>query len=259
MHFISFTLDHKMRSRMLLCALIFAGTLAVALIIAPCLLKGSEEETRLTDISEIVRRMEAYSRHFKESMPGYASSRSCHVEYTGIMKKSADMIARVTYSPRSGKSFEVKSESGSKLLRNKVLRKILESEVEAAQPSKQKDSAITPENYEFRLIPGENPLDSDCYVLEVKPRKKAKFLFIGKIWIDGKDFAITRLEGRPAVNPSWWTTKATILHTYRKVGDFWMHDTNESTSEIRIGGRAILKIHYEEYKFENMPAFSAWR
>jgi hypothetical protein len=236
----------KIPSRLLLCALIFAGAL-------PGLLKGSEEEGRLTDTSEIVRRMQAYNRRRVESLQGYTGNRSYHVEYSGIVKKSADMAVRMTYSSQGGKSFKVKSESGSKFLRNRVLRKIFESEVAAAQPATRQESAITPENYEFRLLPGENPPGGDCYVLEATPRKKEKFLFVGKIWVDGRDFAITRIEGRPVVNPSWWIRQATIVHTYRKVGSFWLHNTNESTSMIRIGGKAILRIRYEEYELENTP------
>jgi hypothetical protein len=194
--------------------------------------------------------MQEYTLRRMESVQGYVSHRSYHVEYAGVVKKSADMAARMTYSSQGGKSFEVKSESGSKFLRNRVLRKILESEVAAAQPSTRQESAITPENYVFRLLPGENPTDSDNYVLEAIPKKKAKFLFVGKIWVDRKDFAITRVEGKPAVNPSWWIKQASILQTYRKVGDFWMYDTNESTSKIRIGGKAILRIRYEEYDYQ---------
>ena len=207
----------------------------------------------MTDTEEILRRMQAYNARRTQFVHGYTGNRTYHVEYTGIVNKSADMAARMIYAPSGEKRFEIQSESGSKLLRNRVLRKILESEVEAARSSSRDESAINPNNYSFRLLPNDNSPNNDCYILEAIPRRKSKFLFIGKIWVHSCDFAIVRIEGRPAVNPSWWINKATILQTYRKVGDFWLNDTNESTSGIRIGGKAVLRIRYLEYDLDTEP------
>ncbi len=62
----------------------------------------------------------------------------------------------------------------------------------------------------------------NCYVLEVTPKRKNKYLYNGKIWVDAKDFAVTHVEARPAVNPSFWISGTDIEHRYEKVGDFWL-------------------------------------
>jgi hypothetical protein len=86
------------------------------------------------------------------------------------------------------------------------------------------------------------------YVLTVEPKNKSKYLYRGKVWIDGTDFAVTRIDAEPAQNPSFWTKKNDIHHEYTKVGDFWLPKRNESVSYIRLGGRATLTIDYDNYR-----------
>ncbi len=203
----------------------------------------------LTESTEIVERMLQYAQWRDASLAGYTNIREYHVEYQGIIDKKADMVVRMIYTSPDEKQVEVISESGSKLLRNRVLRRILESEIEAEQNSNRQESAIHPDNYSFRPIAPEPALEDDCYILEAVPKKKTKFLFEGKIWIDRKDFAIVRIEGKPAKKPSWWIEETSITHTYRKVGGFWLHSSNESHTKVRlVGGRALLTIRYGDYE-----------
>ena len=51
-------------------------------------------------------------------------------------------------------------------------------------------------------------------------RLKNKFLYRGKIWVDAKDFAVVRIEGEPAKNPSIWIKKTEIAHLPVKVDNF---------------------------------------
>ena len=100
------------------------------------------------------------------------------------------------------------------------------------------------------------PLDSpacwpdtdEFYVLDAQPRSKNKFLFRGHIWVNARDFAITRVEGEPAVNPSWWTVKTDFNRRYQKIGDFWLPESNESETKVRILGTAVLSIEYRDYQ-----------
>ena len=85
------------------------------------------------------------------------------------------------------------------------------------------------------------------YILQVEPRTKDKFLYRGRIWVDATDFAVVRLEARPAKNPSFWTRNTDIVQVYTKVSDFWLPAPNRSVSTIRIGGLAELSIEYKDY------------
>jgi hypothetical protein len=86
------------------------------------------------------------------------------------------------------------------------------------------------------------------YVLAVEPRRKDKFLYEGRIWIDAQDFAVVRLEAKPAKNPSFWTRSSLIEQVYTKVGQFWLPLRNHSVSAVRLGGTADLTIQYKDYR-----------
>jgi hypothetical protein len=85
-------------------------------------------------------------------------------------------------------------------------------------------------------------------VLDARPQSNNKFLFRGRIWVDAKDFAIIRVEGEPAVNPSWRTEKTDFQRHYRKIGDFWLPESNESKTKVRVFGTAVLTIDYRDYQ-----------
>jgi hypothetical protein len=94
----------------------------------------------------------------------------------------------------------------------------------------------------------ESSPDGGRYILDLVPRLKSKFLYRGKIWVDDKDFAVVRIQGEPAVNPSFWIKKTSIEHTYAKMGEFWLPVENRTESLIRLGGVAHLSIEYKDYK-----------
>src|ERR1700677_1189781 len=104
------------------------------------------------------------------------------------------------------------------------------------------------DNYSFELVGYERSNAGWQYVLQVSPKSRNKYVFRGKVWVDGIDFAVTRIEAEPAQNPSFWTKKNEIHHEYMKVGGFWLPARNESVSDIRLGGRATLTIEYRDYR-----------
>ncbi len=86
-------------------------------------------------------------------------------------------------------------------------------------------------------------------MLNVEPKVESRFLYRGKIWVDGHDFAVTRIEAQPARNPSFWTTKSLIHHTYQKVDNgFYLPKENKTVTSVRLGGVATLTIEYQSYQ-----------
>jgi hypothetical protein len=111
----------------------------------------------------------------------------------------------------------------------------------------QRRSALSDDNYRFTMIGYESGLSGATYVLKVEPRRKDKYLYRGRIWVDAEDYAVMRLEAEPAKNPSFWTKKAQIEQVYIKVGAFWLPAYNHSVTAIRLGGHAELSIDYKDY------------
>lgn len=184
-----------------------------------------------------------------QALHAYEGTRTYRAEYQGFPgTRSAEMVVNVKYLSPGSKEFSIQSVTGSKVIIDRVFKKLLQAEKEALAPEIQRRSALTEDNYRFTLIGYESEGSGATYVLEVEPRTKDKFLYRGRIWVDAEEFAIVRLEAEPAKNPSFWTKKAEIVHVYRKVGDFWLPAHNRSISAIRLGGQAELTIDYEDYQ-----------
>ena len=229
--------------------------IAVLASLLACLPSVAQETTPATPLNadQIIAHVVEMNGVRAKALENYSSIRSYHLECHCLSHKKADMIVRVDYQAPNKKDFTIVSESGSASVRNKVFKKLLEAEQESTQPENQQRSAITSENYTFALVEDQKTEAGEVYVLNAQPRTKNKFLFRGRIWVDAKDFAITRVEGEPAVNPSWWTVKTDFKRSYQKTGEFWLPELNESTTKVRIFGTAVLTINYGDYELTKIP------
>ena len=125
---------------------------------------------------------------------------------------------------------------------------MVQSEKEAVSEENQSHVALNRDNYNFVLNGHETTPAGSFYILSVEPRTNNKLLYRGRIWVDSEDFAVARIEGAPAKNPSFWTKETKIVQVYTKVGDFWLPASNRSTSAIRLGGQANFTIDYQNYQ-----------
>jgi hypothetical protein len=152
--------------------------------------------------------------------------------------REAEMTVEATYDRPSSKEFKVLSQSGSKLVVNRVFKKLLDGEKEAAQPAMSAKTQLNRDNYTFEFVRYEPSKTGGQYVLRVNPKSNSKYVYRGQVWVDGTDFAVTRIEAE----------KSEIHHEYTKVLDFWLPAKNESVSYIRLGGHATLTIEYKDYR-----------
>lgn len=229
------------------CALWSLTTLLLLLFRAPLSGQQVAASAPLT-ADEVIRHVMEKNDERTRGLEGYSSLRSYHLECHCVSHKKADMLIRVDYIAPDRKVFTVVSESGSDTVRNKVFKKLLEAEQESMREENQRRTAITPENYTFQLLDYEKTDTDEFYVLDAQPLSKNKFLFRGRLWVNAKDFAITRVAGEPAVNPSWWTVKTAFTRSYQKIGDFYLPESNQSETKVRIFGTAVLTIEYREYQ-----------
>lgn len=200
--------------------------------------------------AQIVSSMQDHNQARAAALKHFHSVRHYSVEYRGYSAKvAAQMEVEADYDAASGKTFHIVSQSGSKLLVDKVLKRLLESETDA---QKQHSTDLTPANYSFRLAGEEDVAGRPAYILEVAPLTDNKYLYRGKIWVDAADFALARIEAEPAKNPSFWISSTAIHHRYEKTGSFWLPAQNESDTNVRVGGKAVLRIDYGKY--EVMPS-----
>jgi len=196
-------------------------------------------------VSNLVRR----NAERAEALRSFHSTRHYELNYRGFpVNKDGSMVVDAQFDAPTNKEFKIVSEEGSRLILDRVLHKLLEAEKEATTPENRDRVALTPANYDFTLVGSENMPSGPAYVLQVEPKTHNKFLYRGRIWVDGRDFAVVRIVAQPSKNPSWWIKQSDIEHTYRKVGDFWLPEKNHTITQVRIGGRSELTILYNDYK-----------
>jgi hypothetical protein len=219
-------------------------------LLAACIPAVAQQATVSAPLSadEVMRRVVQMNEHRAKALEGYSSIRRYHLECRCVSHKKADMVVRAEYEAPNKKVFTIVSESGSGTVRSRVFKKLLEAEQESMREENQQRSAITPQNYTFELADYQKIGGNEFYVLEARPLTKNKFLFRGRIWVDAKDFAIAQVDGEPAVNPSWWTMKTDFTRSYQKIGSFWLPESNESETKVRILGSAFLTVEYAEYQ-----------
>jgi hypothetical protein len=157
------------------------------------------------------------------------------------------MLVQVQGDPDGTKHFEVVSEEGWKAAHKHVLRKMLESESETSHPEARAKARINPENYDFTFAGTEVIDGRTAYVLEVSPKRKEKYLFRGRIWVDAEDYALARAEGQPAKNPSFWTKSTHFVQIYHKNGPLWFPRSTQSVTEAHIFGATDVNIEYFDY------------
>jgi hypothetical protein len=199
--------------------------------------------------TQVVDNLIAMNLRRSQALHSYEGSRTYRVEYRGFPHTvNAEMVVDVRYRAPGIKEFTIRSSTGSKLIIDKVIRKLLQAEEDALSADTQQRTALSRENYDFTMAGYESTPSRSMYVLFVEPRTKSKFVFRGRVWVDADDFAVVRLEAEPAKSPSFWTKSSQIEQSYIKVSDFWLPERNHSISSIRLGGRAELTIEYQKYR-----------
>ena len=159
----------------------------------------------------------------------------------------AEMVVSMQFVPPSTKTFSTVTANGVGWIHRRVFMGLMHAEQEAAGGAEQAASAISTRNYDAQLIGSDRVGDREAYVLALTPRRRDKYLFAGKVWIDKEDLAVARIEGEPARSPSFWVIRAPFVRQYQRIDRFWLPKRDETHSQIRFAGEYILQIDYDDY------------
>jgi hypothetical protein len=197
----------------------------------------------------IVARLMEKNAERQRELESYTSERTYRVDYHGTGGEHyGELVVDVQYGEQGNKRLTVVSESGSKLICERVLRRMVETEQEASEKSNRMQMMLSPANYTFELLGQEVTSGVPSWVLQVSPKTENKLTYRGRIWVSEDDFAVVRVQGEPAKNPSWWINHASFDWQYEKHGKFWLPEKSVAVSHVRIGGEAKLTIEYGSYR-----------
>jgi outer membrane lipoprotein-sorting protein len=165
---------------------------------------------------------------------------------------AAEMTVQTVYRRGSGKSYTILSESGSEFIRNHVLRTLLDNEKNLNLPGIVEHSWFTSANYEMQLKPGGIQLldGRECFVLAIKPRRKATNMILGTLWVDAKDGSIVQIVGTATQSPSIFTGPAQVMRQYASIQSFAMATQARAVSDSFLLGRTTVTIDYRDYQIQ---------
>jgi outer membrane lipoprotein-sorting protein len=195
---------------------------------------------------DIIAKMLERNRLRNEQLQRYSAVRT-YVIRNLEGKLAAQAVVRVDYEAPDKKTFNTTSEKGSGIVRHLVFDRLIQSEGETSAGREHHNSAITAANYTFLLEGEEEVGPYHCFVLEATPKRKDKYLFEGKIWIDAGDFAVVKIAGHPAKKPSFWINRADFARQYQRIDGFWLPYRDETSVEVKLYGRRVFTVDHQQY------------
>ena len=205
-----------------------------------------EPSPRDIDETKLFSELLAHNEIRNAALAGYSEERTYAVtEMTG--KVRAEESGRMEYRAPDKKTFVTTSESGSRLVRRMAFKPLITNEIEAASAKEHHDSAITPANYTLELLGEQQVGPYRCFVARALPKRRDKYLFEGKVWIDSQDYAVVRIAGHPARKVSFWIEQVDFVREYQKVDGFWLSSKDETFVKVRMYGEKVLTIDHDNY------------
>jgi hypothetical protein len=146
------------------------------------------------------------------------------------------------YAPDTGFDYEIREEGGAGVIREKVLRAVLEGEREIVSQGDTARSSLARANYNFQP----NGVDDDGLAnVLLSPRRKEPVLVDGTMFLQPGDGNLVRLEGRLSKSPSFWVKNVDIVRKYERIAGVVVPVVLESKAQVRLlGGAATLRMTY---------------
>lgn len=238
-----------------------AGGLVLLGVVWTAGARTQAQELAAPSADEIAARLMEKNAERQAALGSYTSERTYRVEYNGTGgEHHGEIVVHAEYLGAGQKRLTVVEESGSKVICERVLRKMVESEQEASEKANRIQSTLSPANYNIELVGQESMDGVRAWVLRVSPKEESKFTYRGRVWVSEDDYAVMRIQGEPAKSPSWWISRASFDWRYQRYGEFWLPEKSVASSHVKIGGDARLTIEYGTYQVvakDEKPATTA--
>ena len=201
---------------------------------------------------EILARIESETNRRHALLQEYSVSRQYTLQNLRFGKQAAVAVL-MSYRQVDGERYTVLTRSGSDML-NGIVDKVLASEVGESLPLANARHQITAANYRVRLLGTEVAGGRGCYVVELAPRIKSRFLIVGKAWVDADSYAVVRIEGQFAASISMLVGAPRISEEFIEVNGFWLPGHVRSVTSSFLLGPTALDILFSNYQFERDSA-----
>jgi hypothetical protein len=203
-----------------------AGLLALAIPLGAGN-KSSLEEAAMEKFLARPLRPHPYRAHRHLEASGWGQRGWLHVE--------------TDFTLARGFHYEVTAEGGSRSIRARVLRPLLEEERRLVAEGRSDVVAISTRNYRF----SPKGLAEGLVIVEMSPLRKDRALINGRLFLKPETGDLVRAEGRLARSPSFWLARVDVVRTYRRINGVVVPVRLESNARLRLPGRSILVMTYD--------------
>lgn len=180
-------------------------------------------------------------------LAGYSDQTVMVADLPDTRQKGEYELQRSYAAPNSLKFKPLKYE-GDNFVKNNVLVRLLQSEVDHTMKQEGPLTAINSTNYKFSLKATDSLDGRTVYVYNVKPHKKRVGLFKGKIYIDASSGTLLRAEGSMVKSPSIFIRKMEFVQDYADIAGFMLPIHIHSVAKVRVIGRTIVDIFHRDYQ-----------
>ena len=182
-----------------------------------------------------------------DTQPAYRAERRLEAE-TGSRRGWVQAIT--AYSPDTGLRYEVTAEGGSKFIRDKVLRAVLDGEREVFAKGEASRSSLAPANYTLMA----NGVEGEGLVnVLLTPLRRERVLVAGSMSLRASDGDLVCLKGRLAKSPSFWVRHVDIVRHYERIGGATMPVALDSKAQLRPFGSAVMRMTYRYLEINGRP------
>lgn len=183
----------------------------------------------------------------EEPLTQYRAYRRMHAQCDRVDREGW-LEAWTEYDER-GFRYQIVSERGSDIVRNKVLKAVLRREQELIAKGEDGRGALTPSNYEFE----DGTVENGNRYVTLKPKRKDVLLVDGRMVLsqDGRD--LLRVEGRMAKNPSFWTSLVNVIRHYARLDGVRVPVAIESVAKVKFVGVSRMDVRYEYETINGRP------
>ena len=147
-------------------------------------------------------------------------------------------------------TFDVTSESGSSLIRRRVLWAALEAEQSSQSPSTRDQAALNEANYEFFAL---SAVPQRLLKLDIKPRRRHVMLVEGALFFDEESADLVRIEGELSKRPSFWTRRVHVVREYQRIDGVHVPVLMRSTADVLVSGESTFSMTYEYAEINGQP------
>jgi hypothetical protein len=221
------------------------------LLVAGALSQGPVADSATSSGDEIIARVEIENVRRHSILKDYSIALQYTLQNARFGKQAAAGVL-MRYRQVEGERYTVLTRSGSGSL-NSVIDKVLASETGASIPPESAHHQINGDNYRVRFLGTEFAAGRSCYVLELTPRVKSRFVIIGKAWVDAESYGMVRLEGKFAASTSVWIGAPTLSEQFVEVQGFWLPAHVQSVSSSLLLGPSEMNIFYSNYQLHGDP------